>query len=131
VRYLVIFAFAIACDHKPAPRPEPAQPPPAPTQLADAGAAPQDPFADASLQLARIDVSPQCMEVGVRIADVMISTTTDPSQKAALEQDRAKLVRRTAETCSRDAWSDAARTCFLRATTQEQLQECGRNLRAP
>jgi hypothetical protein len=130
MRYLLLLAVA-ACDLKPAPREK--TPVPAPQVAADAAALPQDPFADASLHPPDVlmEVTQPCMDVGVRIADVMISTTIDPSQRAALEQDRVKLVRRTAETCTRDAWPDAARQCFLRATSQVQLQECGKNLAAP
>lgn len=124
-----------ACDLKPPPK----QPPATADAIEDAGAGamatPPEPAGDAGGPRApadaMIEVTQPCLAVAVKIADVLIASMTDPAQKAALEQDRTKLVRRTAEGCTRDAWSEPARACFLKATTREQLQLCGRNLQAP
>ncbi len=78
-----------------------------------------------------LPVSAECSAVCTKIAGVMIDQTTDPMQKAALEQDRLKLVRRMAEACTRDQWTDAQMKCFMSAKTPEALQACSAGLKAP
>ncbi len=76
-------------------------------------------------------VTQVCTDVSVHIADIVIASVTEPAQKAALEQDRAKLVRRAAETCTRDKWSDKAIKCFTAATAAPALEQCGKDLAPP
>jgi hypothetical protein len=136
---LVVLA---ACDLQPAPKSVPAPaanraanepPPPPPGAVAPTPPAP--PPSDAGIVRAPadalIDVSAACVEVGSHVAAILIAEAKDPSQSAALEQGRTKIVRATAEACTRDAWSDAAKTCFLQAKTSAALQVCGTNLKAP
>ncbi|MBA3393225.1 MAG: hypothetical protein H0T89_11295 [Deltaproteobacteria bacterium] len=99
----------------------------APGAVAVAGDAPAA-VGDAGLPDAMLVVSEDCLQTAVKIADVIIAATTDETQKAAIEQDRTKLVRRSAETCTRDRWSDSVRGCFLASTTAAQLEACGREL---
>lgn len=128
-----------ACDHRPAPPPQPRQddgasttepvtaPGATPTVAADAGVV-ADAGAAAAPADAQLVVTNDCLAVADRIAAIIIEATTDPTQKAAIEQDRAKLVRRSAETCTRAGWPEAARTCFLASKSPQELEACGREL---
>jgi hypothetical protein len=69
--------------------------------------------------------------MATHLADVMLSEAKDPAQKAALEQDKTKIVRRAAEACTRDAWKPSVLECFAKATTTEAMQICARDLAAP
>lgn len=148
----VALAFSLAaslvgCELTP-PKPRgtagsatPPAPPPGAT-VADAGAAPVAPpdrpdaqagsgsgaGSGAGSGSAVAEPTKECLEVGVAIAELVISSTEDASQKAALEQDRTRLVRRAAEGCTRDGWSEGARKCFLAAKTVAALEACGREL---
>lgn len=141
---LLLLASA-ACDLQPPPKQraaptEPAATPPTnmpptppPTLPVDAGVAPvaDAPAAAVPVDAALPEVSSQCLAIGAHIADVLIREATDPAQKAALEQDKTKIVRRSAEGCTRDAWSAEAQACFLKAQTVDAMQVCGKNLKAP
>jgi hypothetical protein len=115
----------------PAPTPpptkiqEPAVPAPAGSGSAAAGSAAGS---GSAVKAAASDV---CVEVGAHIANVVIDSIEDASVKAAQEQDRTRLVRRVAETCTRDNWSETARKCFLAGKTAQALEDCGRTLAAP
>jgi hypothetical protein len=106
------------------PTPPPANPPPAnppPPQAVDAGVV--VPPADAPLQATQ-----DCTDVAAKIADALIKEATDPTQKAAMEQEKTKMILRTAEVCTRNAWKAEARSCFLKATTTAQMQDCAQQL---
>lgn len=120
MRYPILFVLLLACDHRPAPRQEP--PPAQPAVVIDAGsaAAPtQPPAGDA------------CVQVGAKIAEIIIANTPDPTQKAAYEQERTKLVKRFAENCEKDQWPDKVRTCFLAAKIPADIEVCSRDLVKP
>jgi hypothetical protein len=93
--------------------------PPAPDHGAPEGAVPKPP---------PVEPTQSCTDVAVHIAEVVIGSIKDPAQKAALEQDRTKLVRRAAETCTVTKWNDAAQKCFLAAKEAPALEECGKQL---
>lgn len=101
---------ATSCELRPPP-------PPAPVAVV---APPADAGAVAS-----------CAEVGERVAVMLVSTAPDDATRGIYEQERANVVRRTTEVCIADAWSAAARRCFLDAATREALQACGQDLAAP
>jgi len=135
---VLVLGSVVACDHRPAPpqqqasEPPPASPPGVPVTGADAGVATvADAGAAAVPGDAVLVVSDDCLQVAAKIAQIIIDATSDPTQKAALEQDRTKLVRRSAETCMRSSWPAGARKCFLAASTPQQLEACGRELAAP
>jgi hypothetical protein len=71
-----------------------------------------------------IEVSPACVEVGSHFAGVFIANATDPGQKSVLEQERTKIVRSTAETCTTQAWSPDAIACFRATKTQPEITAC-------
>jgi hypothetical protein len=151
VRFALVLFLVAACDlqppkreapkaTEPAPAPAaaptaqlPVQPPPVAVAI-DAGA-PVAVVADAAAAapppVEPIGLSKECTDVAVHIAEQVIKSVTDPAQKAALEQDRTKLVRRAGETCTRDKWSEAARKCFLAANSKDSLEACGKQLAPP
>ncbi len=124
-----------ACELQPAPK---TQPPVVTAGSADApaaaaaAAAPAPPVPPApSVDAGVAGPTDECLQISDHIAEVLIREATDPAQKAGLVQDRTKIVRRSAEGCTRDAWPAAAKTCFLTANTVAALQECGKDLKAP
>ena len=103
-----------ACDHKPAPSPTQT---PAPAVTADAAGG-----------LVAVPSGDTCMQIGTNIAEIIIAATADPQQKAAYEQERAKMVKRFSDNCQRESWSDATKGCFLAAKTQADVDACSREL---
>ncbi len=149
MRTLLLLVVAVAaCDLQPPPPKKSAPPttatptdlPPPPVRpdippppiAADAGVAAV--VVDAAVAPPPIDAmetSAPCNDVGVKIATSIIDNAQDPAQKATLTQERDRIVRRVAEACTRDNWSAAARQCFLKAKTAEEMQICGKDLAAP
>jgi hypothetical protein len=116
-----------ACELKPAPKQQPAPSPgsaTAPAPAPSAGTAPA-PAAGATPE----DLGQACMQIGVRVAGVMIASATDAVMKSQLEQARADTVRSTAESCVRGKWDEGVRRCFLTASNQAELTAC--SARAP
>jgi len=119
--------FLAACDLRPAPKQEPPKPAPPPAATADAAVAPvvADALADNVITVdATVEPTAECLAVGEHVASVWIDTAKDVAEKAALTQDRAKLVRKTAEACTQLKWGDAMRTCYLNVQTVEALRTC-------
>jgi hypothetical protein len=128
---VLTFALLAACELQPAPRQQPAPPapaPPAPAPVIEA-------TADAGVAAIDAPAAPQwtdqCREVGIHIAAVIISSATDPGAKSIYEQDREKMVRSTAETCTTQAWSDPAAKCYLKANTTAELKACEKKFTPP
>ncbi len=129
---VVLLALAAACDLQPPPK----QAPPAPTTPAPAVAPsePALPALDAGVAAPvgdaaptppdAMEVSDRCVRLGSHVAEVMINEAEDPSKKSVLVQDRARIVRRTAEGCTRDAWNEKLISCYMAAKTQATLQAC-------
>jgi len=147
---LSLVLLAAACEHEPPPKKSapaqptntaaaPANPPPntPPPNTPPPGTPPGPPpgaAVDAGVA-APPDAPPEptqpCLDMGTHLADVMLSEAKDPAQKAALEQDKTKIVRRAAEACTRDKWKPETLQCFAKATTTEQMQICARDLAPP
>ncbi len=72
-----------------------------------------------------------CTDVGVKIAQILIDDKTDLSQKAALEQERTNIVKKIADTCTRDSWSPQVLACLNVARTQVDTRECTKDLKSP
>jgi len=107
-----LLVLLAACDFRPAPRREPPPPKSAP---ADAGAVappPPPPTGD------------PCVDVGAHVGELWVATATDAAQKALYEQERTKTVKKMADLCTRDAWSEMARSCYLKAEKWLDLQGC-------
>jgi len=145
VRVLVVLiAIAGACDLKPAPKKAPpAATPPTTPPASEPGAPVMVPL-DAGVAVAVSDAAPaarppvdampvtdRCVTLGSHVAEVLLAEAEDPSKKAALIQDRAKIVRRTAESCTRDAWTEAEIACFLAGKTQVAMQACRKPAATP
>jgi hypothetical protein len=131
-------ALAIgACDLKPAPKKKPQAAatapaaaaatapvvPPAPRPAAITAVAPASADADVRAEA--------CLQVGVRVADIMIASATDAVLKAQYEQARTDVVRATANSCTNGQWDAALRQCFLNARTQPEVDACKGRVRAP
>ncbi len=86
---------------------------PAPPAL-DAGAAPHD----------AMQVTEACVLTGAHIAEVLITSTTDPSLKANYEQARDRIVRTTAEACTSQTWTAEAQRCFGLSKQKADLEAC-------
>jgi hypothetical protein len=114
---LAILVFAAACDLQPPPKTAPA---PAP---------PSAPASDVARSDAG-DITAACLDAATNFANVLITGTADQTQRATLEQDRARLVKRTAEACSAK-WSDDARACYAAAKDVKDLEGCGKLVVAP
>jgi hypothetical protein len=112
---------AAAQPTPPPANPPPANPPPTPPSAVDAGVVAPPPDAP-------IKTTQECTDVAAKIADALINEATDPTQKAAMEQEKTKMILRTAEVCTRNAWKPEARSCFLKATTTAQMQDCAQQL---
>jgi len=120
-----------ACDLKPAPKKQaqakPAAASPAaaatPAAVPATAVAPASPNADTGAQA--------CLEVGVRVSDIMIASATDAVLRAQYEQARSDIVRATAQSCMNGKWDAALRGCFLAAKTQPELDACKGRVPAP
>ena len=98
----------------PAPTPDPATPPtPAPDTGPDRRPAPPAPVSEA------------CSTVAVHIADVLVQTS-EPTQRAFLQQDRARLVQQAGASCQRGNWSAEKVKCFAATHTQAELDTCNK-----
>ena len=147
----LVLALGAGCDHKPTPAgsgvatTEPAPPTPAaptgdtpPPPPPSAGSAQPVPTVDAGVAVVppdavlapppEIAVTDECVAIGDKIAGIIIESTTDPTTKAAIEQDRAKFVRRMAEACTTSPWPAEAKACFVAAKTADEVQVCGAKL---
>lgn len=136
MRRLSLLLLLTACDLQPGkPKPAPSEPAAAATP-ADAGTEPvPSPFpndtVDAGIKAAPPKASEECVTVGAHITKTLIASMTDPTQKAAQEADQANMIKRIAETCTKDKWSEKSRTCFLNAKSASELEPCGSDLAAP
>ncbi len=130
VRWLVVLSLLAACDLKPAPKkalPRPADQGSGQTAASppvDAGVPLPPAIDDAGTK----DVSAVCTEAAVQIFKVMLGAEADPALKANIEHERTQIIRRAAEACTRDDWSDSVQKCFLKASSRADLQECGKQL---
>lgn len=104
-----------SCDLQPPPKAK-AQ---APSAVADVATPPKQPG-----NVGKPVTAAECLAVGEHFAQVLIDTATDPAERAILEQEKTRNVRRQGETCETNQWDEATRTCFLRATTRPALQAC-------
>jgi len=118
MRRAAVLLVLAACDFRPAP-PKPAPNQAAPAVAADAAAPALPPGGDG------------CLELGAHVGELWVATATDAAEKALYEQERTKTVKRMSDTCTRDAWSDVARSCYLKAQKWLDLEACAALIRAP
>ena len=134
MRCLILFVLA-ACELQPAPKVPP--PAPAPTTAVpatppgDAGVAVVADAAPAPSPPAAAEVSNPCLETGAHVAQVLVDSAKDPAVKAQYEQARDKIVRATAEACTKQAWSEDARRCFVSAKVENDLRACEKKFPPP
>jgi hypothetical protein len=134
MRAVVVVALLAACDLQPPPKKQKpllapgdaaivanvADPPTlvdAAPMIVDAG--PGRPTPDAM-----IEVTEDCVQVGVEFARVYVATAVDLAERSAAERDQTRMVRKMAELCTVQSWSSDKRTCWLKATTREAHKKC-------
>ena len=110
----LLFAIAAACDFAPPPKPPPPDKPaePKPAVVVQPDAAVVD------------DVTPDCLDTATHMIDVTNAAIPDDSERGAQERNRARLVRKTAEECSKKKWSRQVQDCYTAATTTEAMRGC-------
>ena len=134
---VLLSALAVAlaaCELQPAPPP----PPPAPAGSAQpvAAAAGSAAAGSAAAPAPRppapppVDVTPECEQAAVKVADLMIAGAED-SQKPAYERDRANIVRRTEIVCTQQHWVPAALACIAQSKNDRDARACLEKFPAP
>ena len=118
MKLLALVLLLAACEHKPAPAKQPPPAAPADAAVAVADASPVAVAPDA------MDVRDDCLQLADQLATVIIEGVQDPAQKASYVQERARMVRRTAEGCTRDSWDAKRMDCYRAAKTQAEIQAC-------
>jgi len=73
---------------------------------------------------ALIDVTDDCVEVGVAFTEVYVATASDLAERSAADRDRTRMVRKMAEMCTTQSWTAAKRKCWLEATTRADHKRC-------
>jgi hypothetical protein len=119
---LMILALA-GCELEPPPKQAPAPVPPQPV------VAPAASGSGSGSALA--PVTDPCLEAAAHFAEALIKNANDEPQKHLYEQLRTQTVRRTAEACTSQRWSDAAIHCYSEAVTTEQINACQKLLPQP
>ena len=124
VLLIVASCWLAACEIQPPPKQQAAPPPPAqqaqpveppPPITADAG------VADAAVA---VQITPACLQVAAKVAQVFIDAASDPAQKSIYEQERANMVRKTGEACTVQGWSENAHNCYLASKTPQDIKAC-------
>jgi hypothetical protein len=119
-----------ACELQPPP-PRQATPP-APAAAPVEAPSPRPTGAPAAAPgVAPMEISKQCMDIGVHVAGVIVASATDPAQRGVLEQERTRIVRATAEACTTQRWSEDAAKCFLATRNQAEIKDCESKHTAP
>lgn len=134
---VIAVAALAACELQPAP------PPPPPAPAAPAGSAAPTPAGSAAIIATGsagsaaaavptpaphpppppVDVTPECEQAGIKLAELMIEGAED-SQKPAFERDRANIVRRTEIVCTQQHWVPAALACIAQSKTDRDARAC-------
>jgi hypothetical protein len=134
----VSIALFAACDLQPgkqrdkttgtvAPNPTPPAAPPPGTEPLPSPLPPTAGVVDAGVaKPPTVQTTEDCTTVAAHIAELAIAAIDDPTQRAVQEQDRTRMVRKLAELCTTNKWSDVARGCFLAGKTAEDVENCGR-----
>lgn len=138
MRTLIALAVLAACELRPAPKEQPAPPAPVPTEATTPAEAPPPPPVvaarppvGAGSAAPRVEISPACLEVGAKVAQVLVDSAKDPAQKTVYEQARANMTRKTGEACTTQEWSDKARACYLAARTPAAIKACEKKFSPP
>lgn len=137
MRFALVLFVMSACDLQPAKqKSEPvstalpatrdaavAEPPPSPI--------PPGNTVDAGVRKPPVPTTEACATTAAHITKLMIEAVPNPTDRSAQEQDRAKTIRRIAEACTKDGWTEATRACFLAGKTRSEIDVCGRDLKQP
>ncbi len=131
MKRLAVLVLLAACELQPAPKQQPTSAAPVVPPAPPAERAPEPPRAPADAGVAPADagepalaISGPCMEVATHLAQVFIDKARDPALKLRLEQEHANMTRKMGAACTTQAWSDAARACYLAATQETAIRAC-------
>lgn len=137
MRRIAILALLAACELRPAPKEQPTSAAPAVPPAADVPAAaavqrppePPPPPVDAGVAAAdagapAVAISGPCMQVATHLAQVFIDAAGDAALKLRLEHERANMTRKMGAACTTQAWSKAARACYLAAKREPAIRAC-------
>lgn len=120
----LVFLLA-ACELQPAPNQAPPPAPPAGSAAPVAPAPhPMPPPTPA------VQPTAECEQAGIKEAQLLISDA-EPSQKPAMERERADIVRRTEDACTRQGWTAPALACIAQSKTNMDAHACLDKFRAP
>ncbi len=87
-------------------------------------AAPSAPPARGVIAGPDVDVTPECLRASEHVASLLVAGAGDPAKRATFVQERARIVRRSAEACTREPWSRDRIGCYEAARTEAAIQEC-------
>jgi hypothetical protein len=140
----LVLLMSAACELTPRPAPTREPPPAGSANGSAAGAAagaaggsavapPAAPPAPPPAPPAPVhpEVTEACLTTAVHVVELLIAGEPTPEARAGREQQRTVLVRRTAEVCSENHWSEAARGCVVAATKLADVSACERTFLAP
>jgi hypothetical protein len=119
MRALPLLVLLAACDLQPPPKQQPA--PPASATESPKLVAPAPPSLP---EQPKTETTNDCIEVGKHVAAVFVASVTDPAQRSVVEQERTKIVKATAEACTKQAWSAEARGCYLASGSPADIKAC-------
>ena len=130
-RALLSLILLAACEIQPAPKKQaepPQQPPAAQPQPAPVAPPPVVAVTDAGgvpgYAATKVEITPACLEVAAKVAQVFIDAQTEPAQRSILEQERANMTRKVGEACTTQGWSEDARKCYLATKTPAEVKAC-------
>lgn len=130
MKKLACLLLLAACELQPAPKQQPTSaapavpPEPTPPPVARPPEAPPVAPSDAGSAAPAIEITPACLQVGAKVAQVFIDSAKDPAQHTIYEQERANMTRKTGAACTTQVWSDAARACYLATKTPADIKKC-------
>jgi hypothetical protein len=123
---VVALLALLGCELEPPPKQAPAA-----AQPAGSGSGSGSGSGAGSGSGSAMEVSEACLAAASHFAEALIKNANDEPQRHLYEQLRAQTVRRAAEACTAQHWSDAAIKCYGDATTTDQINACQKLLPAP
>ena len=117
-------AMAAKAPVAPMPQPVPA-PAPVPAPVAVPAPVVVNAGSGSAVPIPPPAISEACSNVAVHFTDILI-TNADPTQRAFMEQERGKLIQRTALSCARNNWNGDKIKCYTAATKYADLDACNK-----
>ena len=132
----VLVSLLAACELQPAPKQAP-PPPAAGSAVVEApavggSAAVRAPAGSAAMPAppvphpappAAIQPTAECEQAAIKVAELLINDA-EPSQKPAIERERADIVRNTEAACTRMGWTQPALACIAQSKNNNDAHAC-------